>query len=153
MCVGTSVAGRALSSTWGLSSLHPEKKLLTFLNSASSGGFKVVEFLYALIFLFWRGRDPLDRTWRKQRSLKRKSCDNSIQKCGVRGSMFPCIAQLPDSSSSFWRAPGGWKSAVFCVSAAHGILPSVTSSFSAPYTEPQGRQELETGLPWDFSNS
>lgn len=100
------------------------EKWLTFLNSASSGVFKVVELPYALLFLFCRGRDALDRAGRKQGSLKIKSCDNSIRKYGVRGSMFPCIAQLPDSSSSFWQAPGGWKVAVFCVSAAHGSLPS-----------------------------
>lgn len=70
--------------------------------------------------------------------------------------MFPCIAQLPDSSSSFRRAPSGWKFAVFCVSAAHGTLlsPPLCDLFLlCTENEPRGRQELETGLPWDFSNS
>lgn len=92
-------------------------------------------------------------TGRKRRALKIKSSDNSIQKRGGRGSAFPRIAQLPDSGSSFWPAPGGWKFAALCVSATHGPLPSVTSSSSVPYAEPRGGQELEIGLPWDFSNS
>lgn len=62
-------------------------------------------------------------------------------------------AQLPYSGSSFWQALGGCKFAVLCVSAAHGPLCSVTSSSSILYVEPQGQQELETRLPWDFSNS
>lgn len=128
-----------------LSSLHAAgEKLLTLLNSASSGGFKVVEFPYALLFLFSKGRDALDRAERKQRNLKTKSCDNSIQKCGVKGSVFPCIAQLPDSSSSFWRAPGGWKFAAFCVSTAHGTLPSPL--WPLPYT-----LSLREGRSWKLA--
>lgn len=98
LCVGngTSVVGRALSSSRGsiLFSLHPAgEKWLIFLNSASSssGGFKVVEFPYALLFLFWKGRDTLERAGRKQRSIKTKSCDNSIQKCGVREVCFHAL--------------------------------------------------------------
>jgi len=81
---------------------------------------------------------PWAEQGRKRRALKIKSCDHSVQKRGGRGRAFPRIAQLPDLGSSFWRAPGGCEFATFCVSAAHGTLPSMTSSSSVPYAEPTG---------------
>lgn len=65
----------------------------------------------------------LGKSREKTRALKIKTCDNSIQKRGGRGSAFPCIAQLPDLGSSFWQAPGGWKFAALCVSAIPAPSP------------------------------
>lgn len=55
--------------------------------------------------------------------------------------MFPHIAQLPDSGSSFRRAPSGWKVAELCVSAAPGALPSMTSSPSVRDAKPRGQKD------------
>lgn len=156
VCVGnsTSVVGRVLSSTWGLCSLLSascRREITDFSEFSQFWWLHDCGVPIRIAISLLERKTHLGQSKEKAKEFKNKELWQLYSEVWSEGKCFHALPNFLIQTVPFGEPRAGGNLQCFvCQQPMAPPLPSVTSSL---YTELQGRQELETGLPWDFSNS